>query len=57
MEEYPIEAAIIQYLGMREIERTKIERNATAEETRTILPELNKEMVAKPKSPCNAADR
>ena len=36
MEEYPIEAPIVEYLGMKEIER-----NATEEETRTILPELN----------------
>ena len=46
MEEYPIEAPIVQCLGMRGIERMKFERNATEEETRTILPEVNMEMVA-----------
>ena len=41
IEEYPIEAPIVSYLGMSEIERIKIERNATEEETRSILPEVN----------------
>jgi hypothetical protein len=31
IEEYPIEAPIVPYLGMGEIERVKIERNATEE--------------------------
>ena len=64
MEEYPIKAPIIRYLGMREIKRMKFERNAMEEETRnifvfhipcretkSILPELNLEMVTRPKSP------
>ena len=41
IEEYPIEAPIVSYLGMGEIERFEIERNATEEETRSILPEVN----------------
>lgn len=41
IEEYPIEAPIVSYLGMSEIERIKIYRNATEEETRSILPEVN----------------
>jgi hypothetical protein len=42
---------------MREIERIKIERNATDEETRNILPELNMETVTRPKVTSNNADR
>ena len=41
IEEYPIEEPIVACLGMSEIERIKIERNVTEEETRSILPEVN----------------
>ena len=70
MEEYPIKASIIWYLGMREIERMKFERNATEEETgnifvfpipcretKGIFPEVNMKMVTGPKVTCNDANR
>ena len=70
MEEYSIEAPVVQYLGMREIEWMKFEGNTTDEETRnifvflipcretkSILPEVNMEMVAGPTGTCINADR
>ena len=69
-EEYPIDVPIIWYLGTKRIEWMKFERNATEEETRnifvflipyretkSILPELNMEMVTRPKVTSNDADR
>ena len=70
MEAYPIDVPIIWYLGTKRIEWMKFERNATEEETRnifvflipyretkSILPELNMEMVTRPKVTSNDADR
>ncbi len=56
IEEYLIEAPIIWNFGMKRILRMKFERNATEEETRSILPEVNMEMVTRPKVTCNDAN-
>ena len=69
-EDYPIYAPIIRYFGMRRISRMKFERSATEEktgnifvfpipcrETKGISPEVNMEMVTRPKVTCNDAIR